>query len=174
MFRQKYADLPVFDGLDASQIATISPYLDEVSYRAGEVIFEQGQKAEHLYIVLEGEVLVRYKPYDGPPIIVSRIPTGGVFGWSAALGRGEYTSACVASMDCMIYRMRKDNLQRLCETNPTTGHLLLERLAGGIAERMRNTHVSLLDILVQGIDSGTNSTKRNRNGKTEPTRSGQK
>ncbi len=126
----------------------------------GAVIFEQGDLADCLYILLEGEVEVRYKPYDGPPLSVAHIIPGGVFGWSAALGRREYTSGAQAESECQVVRVRSASLHRLCECYPETGGVLLDRLAGVIAERLRNTHASILAMLSQGVDTNGNCAKR--------------
>ena len=98
--------------------------------------------------------------YDGPPLSVAHIIPGGVFGWSAALGRQEYTSGAQAGSDCLVVRVRNESLHRLCESYPDTGGVLLDRLAGVIAERLRNTHASILAMLSQGIDTNGNCSKR--------------
>jgi CRP-like cAMP-binding protein len=160
MLRQYFTQLSIFEGLDQKQIELLSPYFEETRLPKGAAIFEQGEVAECLYILLEGEVEVRYKPYDGPPLSVAHIIPGGVFGWSAALGRREYTSGAQAGSDCLVVRVRNESLQRLCESYPDTGGVLLDRLAGVIAERLRNTHASILAMLSQGIDTNGNCSKR--------------
>lgn len=160
MFRQEYANLSVFNGLDPSQIKALSPFLEEVSYSQGQVVFQQGQKAHSLYILLSGEVLVRYKPYDGPPLTVARISPGDVFGWSAALGHDFYTSGAEAGLESYAYRIRAEDLQHLCDTNPDAGSKLLEGLAGVIAERLRNTHSSILQLLNQGVERKSGGAKK--------------
>jgi CRP/FNR family transcriptional regulator, cyclic AMP receptor protein len=153
MFRQEYGRLSIFAGLDGNQISQLSPYLVECHFPEHGVIFEQGQPAEHLYILLAGEVVIQYKPYDGPPLTVARIGPGGVFGWSAALRRDIYTSGASAALDSLAYRIRGSSLPNICSLYPETGSLLLERLASVIAERLRSTHTQVLGILTQGIDS---------------------
>jgi CRP-like cAMP-binding protein len=168
MLRKEYAGLPIFDGLDAQQFQVISPFLEEVKHPADCVIFEQGQVADSLYILLEGEVQVRYKPYDGPPLSVARILPGGVFGWSAALGRDIYTSAAVCVLPVIAYRLRSQYLQQLCDCHPDTGGILLDRLARVIAERMRNTHPQILQILTEGVDpSGKCKPRSNKDDRLE-------
>jgi CRP/FNR family cyclic AMP-dependent transcriptional regulator len=160
MFRQEFANLAIFNGMEASQVRVLSPFLDEVVLRKGEPVFGQGEPASCLYILLEGEVTVRYKPYDGPPLTVARIQVGEVFGWSAALGREVYTSSAEAVRDGLAFRIRAASLQRLCECDPEAGGILLERLADSIAERLRNTNSSVLEILSQGVDRKGNCSKR--------------
>ena len=154
MFRQEYADFSIFAGLNGDQIGQLLPYMVECHFGKDEVIFQQGQPADCLYVLLSGEVMIRYKPYDGPPITVARIEPGGVFGWSAALGRDIYTSAAVAVHECVAYRLRGSKLPVLCEEHPETGLILLDRLAGVIAERLKNTHTQILGILSQGVVDG--------------------
>lgn len=160
MFRQDYTRFPIFAGLDAVQIGQLSPYMVECQFPRDRVIFEQGQPAEHLYILLVGEVAIHYKPYDGPPLTVARIEPGGVFGWSAALRRDVYTSGAIASQACVAFRIRGTNLQVFCQENPETGGILLERLASVIAERLRSTHTQVLGILTQGMESNYNRSER--------------
>ncbi len=160
MFRQEYARLPIFAGLDCDQIRDLQPFLFECTLHKDQTIFEQGQAAEFLYVLLSGEVAVNYKPYDGPVLTVARIEPGGVFGWSAALGRDAYTSGAVALEDGVAYRLRGDSLPVLRTQHPETGKIWLERLASVIAERLRSTHGQVLEILSQGKDTGISSARK--------------
>jgi CRP/FNR family transcriptional regulator len=160
MFRQEFAKLSIFNGLDPAQTTVLSPFLKEVSFSKGQVIFQQDESADSLYILLNGEVLVRYKPYDGPPLTVAKIAPGDVFGWSAALGHDVYTSGAEAAAPSCAYCIRAEDLQHLCDVNPEAGGKLLEGLAGVIAERLRNTHGSILELLNQGVDRKNGGVKR--------------
>lgn len=160
MFRQDYAQLSIFAGLDGNQISQLSPYMVDCLLPKDYVVFEQGQPAEHLYILLSGEVVINYKPYDGPPLTVARIEPGGVFGWSAAIGRDVYTSGAMAVQESLTYRIRGASLQAMCKAHPETGQIFLERLAGVIAERLRSTHTQVLGILTQSMAVEHIPTKR--------------
>lgn len=130
----------------------MAPLLEPVDLAQNEVIFEQGRIAEHLYILLEGEVVVNFKPYDGPQLTVAHIHSGGVFGWSAILGRQVYTSIALAAVDSVAIRMRGEELRSLCEEKPQTGLAILERLAGVIAERLNSTHAQIFTMLTESMD----------------------
>jgi len=130
----------------------VASLLEPVNLAQNEVIFEQGRIAEHLYILLEGEVVVNFKPYDGPQLTVAHIHSGGVFGWSAILGRQVYTSIALAAVDSVAIRMRGEELRSLCEEKPQTGLAILERLAGVIAERLNSTHAQIFTMLTESMD----------------------
>ena len=146
-----FDQLALFHDLDAQQRAIIRPLFSEHEEPAGAIIFEQGAPAKHLYLVVDGEVNVRYKPDDGPAMVVARVRADGVAGWSAALGTSNYTSSAVCANDC-----NADDLRWLCETYPELGQLVLDRLAVVIAKRLKNTHQHVVALLQHGlrIDTG--------------------
>ncbi len=146
-----FDQVSIFQDLEPAQIALVQPLFLFSHEPAGSEIFEQGNQAEYLYIVVEGEVNIRYKPDDGPVISVARVRPGGVVGWSAALGNPAYTSSAICTTDCQLLRVRGQDLRQLCEQHPETGALLLERLAAVIAERLRNTHQQVMALLEQGL-----------------------
>jgi CRP-like cAMP-binding protein len=162
MFKQDYARLSIFTGLDGDQIKQLSYFIEECQFPKDYVIFEQGQPADRLYILLSGEVIIRYKPYDGPPLLVARIEPGGVFGWSAALRRDIYTSGAESVQESVAYCIRGANLNVLCNQYPQTGKFFLERLASVIVERLSSTHTQVLGILTQGMDTEERDCKEER------------
>jgi CRP-like cAMP-binding protein len=161
MFRQELAQLSLFQGFDPGQLEHLVPMLKYQHFQSGETIFEQGKAAKDLYILINGEVVVRYKPYDGPPLTVARIRSGGVFGWSAAMMREIYSSGAQAAVESDVLRISGCQLRKLCEKNPDTGSLLLNRLAGVIAERLQHTHTQIVNILSEGMDLDYNCENRN-------------
>jgi len=149
-----FEQLPLFRDLSSTQLRLLRPMFIPSECYPGMVLFEQGDPAEFLYLVVAGEVVIRYKPEDGPTITVTRVHSGGVVGWSAALGNRVYTSAAVCSDCAQMLRVRGSDLRKLCEDDPETGILVLERLAWIIAERLHNTHEQVVTLLKQGLHSG--------------------
>jgi len=160
MSRQTYAQLSIFNGLSEDQFDLLKPILELRKFKNNQVVFEQGEDAEYLYILTKGRVAVRYKPYDGPELTVAHIQPGGVFGWSSALGRDTYSSAAICEDISQALRISGQRLHQLCEQYPDTGVELLERLASVIAERLRSTHTEVLTMLSQGIELNGKSSKK--------------
>lgn len=140
-----------FQGFSQEQIARIRPLFLLIYAPAGSVIFEQGEPAENLYVLINGEVAIRFKPDDGPEGEIAHVRAEGVVGWSAALGNPYYTSSAVCTADSQMLRVRNSDLRQLCENYPETGVLFLDRLAAMIAERLRITHPQLITMLEQGL-----------------------
>jgi CRP-like cAMP-binding protein len=156
MFDEIFDQLAIFEGIDTSQRTLLEAYFVVCTCDDSDVIFEQDAPAEFLYIVIDGEVAVRFKPDDGPALIVSRIKEGGVFGWSAAFGSGIYTSGAVCTQPCKLLRVRGADLKMLRENHPETGILVLRRLATIVAERMENEghHSQVVALLEHALKNG--------------------
>jgi CRP-like cAMP-binding protein len=144
-------NLPLFQGLTPDQVAQLQPLFTPCEYSVDTTIFQQGEPAEHLYVVLTGEVVVMFKPEDGPALIVGRVQPGGVVGWSAALRSRNYTSAALTCEETRLLRVSGADLRSICEQQPNIGQTLLDQLAGIIAERLRSTHPQVLELLRLGL-----------------------
>ncbi|KPL82105.1 hypothetical protein SE15_13500 [Thermanaerothrix daxensis] len=166
MSRPELLAFPLFQGFSAEQVEHLLTLMEEQTYPPETEIFAQGARAEYFYILFCGEVTIRYKPYDGPPLVVARILPGGVFGWSAALGRETYTSTATTAQESRVLRIRGEQLQHLCEMFPDTGAVLMERLASLIHERLDNLRGDVLNMIGRGMDLKGDCLRRIKNGRS--------
>ena len=110
-----FKKLAFFEGLGDEQLNSLRPIFELCDCPPGMKIFAQGTPATYLYIVVAGEVLVEFKPYDAPLLNIARVKPGGMFGWSAALGNRTYTSGAVSTTYTQVLRVQGDDLRNLCE-----------------------------------------------------------
>ncbi len=146
-----FPNLFLFRDLIPEHLTLLQPLFIPCEFTADSVLFEQGDPADNLFAVVSGEVVVNFKPDDGPIIVVARVQPGSIVGWSAALGSRRYTSSAVCTSYTQLLRVRGDDLRRLCVQHPTTGTLFLDRLATVIAERLHSTHDLVLSLLQLGL-----------------------
>ena len=165
MSTSSYRQLALFADLSTDQYAVLQALFTPRYEPGGVVVFRQGEHAEFLYILIDGQVNLRYKPEDGPELTIVRVQPESVIGWSAALGGPTYTSSALCVTDCQMLAIRGQDLRRLCERDTNTGALILERLAAGVAERLSNTHQQVLALLEQGLSININ--KRASTGSTD-------
>ena len=97
MFKEEYFELSIFRDLTAEQIRLLCTILDYCHFSEGLVIFDQGQTATNLYILLSGAVMVNYKPYDGPPLVVADSAWWG-FWLVGCVGTGPVYLCCPRRM----------------------------------------------------------------------------
>ena len=143
--------LPLLEVLNEEQIELLQPLVENVNCDQDDVIFSQGEEAQFLYLVVEGEVAIRFNPDDGEILTVARVGEGEVFGWSSALGTHTYTSGAVCLRKARLLRIEGTALKKLCEEYPETGILILDRLAGVIAQRLQGTRDQVVAMLHNGL-----------------------
>ena len=80
-----FENIPFFNDLSNKMLEIIEPLFEPCTCHEG-TIFEQGDPAIHLYIIIQGKVDILYKPYDTPVISMTSVKSGGIFGWSAISG----------------------------------------------------------------------------------------
>jgi CRP-like cAMP-binding protein len=158
MHDEIFDQLSLFQGLNEEQKDLLAPLFTACDYYPDSLIFGQGDPAEFLYLVVVGEVVVNFKPDDGPALTVARINPGGVVGWSAALGSPAYTSAAVCTSYTQLLRVRGCDLRLLCQKKPETGVIILNRLAAVIAQRLSNTHEQVVALLELGLRASLESS----------------
>jgi len=146
-----FPNLFLFHDLSPKHLEKLTPLFMPCEFTADSVLFDQGDPAENLFAVVTGEVVVSFKPDDGPSITVARVQPGSIVGWSAALGSRRYTSCAVCTTYTQLLRVRGDDLRRLCLQHPDTGTIILDRLATVIAERLHSTHDLVLSLLQLGL-----------------------
>lgn len=145
--------LSLTDMLSEEEMRILRPLIEQVPCAAKKVVFEQGEEAEYLYLVITGEVIIRFSPKDGASLTVSKVRKGDVFGWSSIWGSHTYTSGAVCSKSGKLLRIKGLDLKNLCEEHPKTGILILERLAGVIANRLQGTQNQVVALLHQGLQN---------------------
>lgn len=139
--------IPLFHGLEPAQIALIRPLFESFVCEKGTVIFKQGAPAHYLYLILKGDVEIQYTPYDGPPITLTRLQSGDVFGWSAVVGSPKYTSSIVSASEIDAIRIHRKRLWKLVAEQPETGRLIIDRLARIVSPRWENAHMQIQSLL---------------------------
>ena len=134
----------------------LDPLFESFSCQPGTVIFQQGDRAEFLYLVVDGNVDMSFKPHDGTPITVSHVGKGGFFGWSAVVGSDTYTSTAIAIKDVEALRVQGSELRKFCVEHPEAGKNILERLADAVSSRWKDAHEQVKSILYQGMTVKSN------------------
>jgi len=139
--------IPLFQDLDSAQIELLKSLFEQFACPSDLVIFEQGTPATYLYLIIQGEVSIRYKPYDGPVITLTHLREGDVFGWSAVVGSFQYTSSIVSETPIEAIRIRGNNLIKLSTDSPETGKVIMDRLARVVSPRWKNAEAQVQSLL---------------------------
>ena len=135
-------EIELFEGVDFVVMNEIAGICSEEIYSRDTILFERGEQAKCLYILLEGTVNLVIR--NGGSITYNLSETGDVFGWSSMLENGKYTASGICATDLKVLKIEQDNLNRIFQNRPKIGFKVLRRLAGVISRRLSNAYSDLL------------------------------
>jgi NADP-reducing hydrogenase subunit HndB len=124
----------IFKGLDDDQLNQISAGCHEKEYQNANRLFAEGENANHVWIVMEGQVDLRFdlpgRPTSEENTIFS-ITVGNTLGWSGFVPPFQYKlSAYCATRICKILLINKEFLIDLFEKDNHLGYRVISNLTG--------------------------------------------
>jgi CRP-like cAMP-binding protein len=130
--------VPLFAGVAPSKLKLLAFTSDRVSYRAGDVLFKQGDPGDAAYVVLSGtaDILVEA---GGDLIKVATIETNSIIGEIAILCDVARTATVKASAPLETLRIKKDQFIRLLAEFPEMAVEIMRVLA----DRLSRTTLEL-------------------------------
>jgi CRP-like cAMP-binding protein len=126
-------------------------------YTKGEYIIREGQKAEQIYILLEGLAELQ-KATPSSQLKVERFRQGEVFGLLMLLDEKPYNIDVVASTRCSVLEIKHRSIMNLFDRNPRIFAIMTLNICRILGKRLKNTHERIAEIR-QG-DKGDNSNSQ--------------
>ena len=131
---------PFFGSLDEPQLKRIASICDEVKLEAGQVIFEECDTAETLYLLEEGsvELFYRFLKAAEPPkqFYVGDINPGEVFGISSLIEPYALNATAKAAHPGKAIKVKAEALRQLMEKDPVLGYRLMIQTTRTTMERL--------------------------------------
>lgn len=131
MFMQ---EVELFKSAPSHILHEITQFASEENVPAEKVLFREGDTAEYLYILEDGQVVITVPGKKAITFPVDSV--GSVFGWSALVEPRRYTASAECTMDSKVIKIDGERLLKLFERYPHEGLLILRRLAGVMATRL--------------------------------------
>jgi signal transduction histidine kinase len=131
--------VPLFAGLDATQVAQLCRQSRRVTIKTGDLVIEEGAPGQALFIILSGELEVS-KHDDGHDLVLATRKAGEFLGEMSLIERSPRTASARATQDGELLEIDASAFQALIETNPNIGTTILRTMAG----RLRSTEASLM------------------------------
>jgi nitrite reductase/ring-hydroxylating ferredoxin subunit len=128
------ARVPFFEGLDQAALDSLRAFVFKRSFKAGDLIVEEGRTGNGAYIVLAGQVEV-VKGLEGPnPQVIARLGPGEPFGEMALLGDWPRIASVRAVEDCECLGMDRWIFLAYLNRQPSLAIKMLQVLARRLAD----------------------------------------
>jgi len=125
--------VPVFAGLPEDQIEWFLSQTTEMAVQPGETYFREGDPADAMFVILEGQLQVRGEL--GGETVVLPLQSGAVTGVLPFSRMKQFTVGVRALTDARILRFPSSQFPELIQKMPE----LTQRLVGLMADRIRET-----------------------------------
>jgi len=152
----RYTNSEIADMLDQTILAKVlswkellafAEYLDSISIEPGTCIFNEGDVAEEMYILIRGKLNVFKRDSLGVNKMITRISPGRTVGEMGLLD-GEPRSASVCSAnESVLFCLHKYDFELILSDRPRMGVKLMQYITKLICSRLRHTSGALVEFL---------------------------
>lgn len=137
---------PFLKDLNPDQLELITGCASNVRFNSGELIFREGDDANHFYMIRHGKVAIELFAPDRGSIKVETIGEGEVFGWSWLVAPYKWNFDARAVELTRAVALDGKCLRTKCDEDHDLGYELLNRFMVIMMERFQATRIQLLDL----------------------------
>lgn len=138
---------PLFLALDPEGAAALRASMTERTVAKGEVIFQEGEPGDRMYVILEGKVKLGQSSNDGRESLLAILGPGEMFGELSLFDPGQRTSTATALTDAVILALSNEQLRPWLAGRPEVAPALLQALA----RRLRRTNEAMADLVFSDV-----------------------
>lgn len=146
VIRLTSATHPFLEGFDTEFLAAASEGAEALELPPEAMIFHSGERARHLYLMLEGKVALEIEAPDHPRITIQTIGPREVLGWSWLVPPYTWPVDARVLKPTRVIALDAGVLERYLEAHPDVGYRFLRRLIPVIAKRLDEARIQLVDI----------------------------
>ena len=139
--------VPLFTGLNEHQFAALAARTNHISLRRGEVLFEEGEPGDRLYIITEGKIKLGHSSSDGRESLLAILGPGEIIGELTLFDPGPRSTTATAVSSASLLSLDHADLVAVLDTSPEVAKHMLRALA----QRLRRTNESLSDLVFSDV-----------------------
>jgi CRP-like cAMP-binding protein len=136
---------PFFNGLNPEHFRLLQECAASERIEAGQLVFQEGQEADHFYLIQTGLVrLDAFIPGRGA-MTVQTISAGAALGWSWLFPPHKWHFSAHANQRTELIAFDAQFLRNTSEANHDFGYELIKRVSNALLQRLQQTRLLLVD-----------------------------
>ena len=135
--QSRLRDVALFSTLSPRELKVVSTLIHQRSALAGEVIFDEGEEGQAIYIVASGDVLI-CRQGQGEAGRLAQLGPGTFFGELALLDNSPRSAQARAAGPCRLIVFFRDDFVGLLDTHARIASKISRELARHLGARMRD------------------------------------
>ena len=140
----RITEMDLFNGLDLTVMGEIADTAcTETTYAAGTVVFNEGDSADALFILVGGTVELQI---GGRQTVYRLTEESDIFGWSSLVEGARYTATAIAQADIQAVKIDTRTMNRVFNANPMVGLTVYRRLCAVFNKRLGSIYHRFLSV----------------------------
>ena len=136
--------VPIFNGLSERDFNTILKIVYNRAYETNEFIFKSGTPGLGMYIIIEGDVVIKGVNPDGENIVFAQLSSGEFFGEISLISEDDRSTNAMALSSCKLGAFFRSDLLDIITRSPKLGNKILLNLATVLGNRLTKTNELLI------------------------------
>jgi CRP-like cAMP-binding protein len=149
--RSLLTEVELFADLGPDQVATIAAAARSRALQRGDVLFDEGDEAQELFVVAEGRIAISNKSIDGRESMMALMERGDLFGEMPLFDGLQRSAEARALEPSSVIAIPYLPLQDLYEEHPA----LLWKVVALLAGRLRTVDAALADSVFLDVTGRT-------------------
>lgn len=139
-------NVELFEGSADDLLTKVAEIAEEKTFSLGEMIFDEGEKAKWVYILLEGKVRISIDLTSKPTYVTVAMldESNMAFGWSGIVAPYRYTSSATCEVETRVLAIPGVEFEEMLMKEPIYGCRVMKKLSELISSRLRNSRMVLL------------------------------
>jgi uncharacterized membrane protein len=133
--RDILSNVPIFASLDEKSRIEVARLFTRCDYKAGEILFRQGDPAGAMFLILDGEVVMSMASRAGQEVVLATMRRGDFFGELAMLDGSPRSATANIMRPTKLLRLQSEDFIDLLGRQPKLAVAML----ASIATRLRST-----------------------------------
>src|SRR5918998_340745 len=147
-------DVPIFKHLDADERAEFEELLEPASFRAGQMLFEEGGPEERLYVITSGTAEVYKTVLPGRRQRLATIEAPTVVGEMGLLTEPRAAASVEAITHIEAQGIDRDRFLEMLDADSPAACKVIYEIGRTLAARMARTDASIADIIAELEEAG--------------------
>jgi CRP/FNR family transcriptional regulator, cyclic AMP receptor protein len=137
---------PYFAGVADESLKAVAMLAEEKCFPAGKHLFSEGDTADFLNIIVQGQVNIQYLLGNGELRTVDTLVDGDILGWSALIEPYKYTAIGTTTKETQVVAIQAKKLRELCANDPLLGYHMTVEVAKLLAHRLESARIQLATV----------------------------
>ena len=139
--------IELFHDLEAPHLHKLVSIAREKKFRAGEIIYREGEIGRAIYLVQAGEVAIEMDVAGYGPVTVFTVRPGHLFGWSSLFPAQRKKARARVVQPTLAIVINATQLRDLFQSDHKFEYAIMGLIAEIVADRMQATRMELAKLV---------------------------